>query len=170
MVKELIVGDPSTGKTTLAIDAIIAQANRAMICIYVAVWQKTSSLDSAIDALQQRGNFSRCIVLVAGAASTPGLQWIAPYAGMTMAEYFRDEGQHALIAIDGLTKHAATHRTIALLTRQSPGREAYRGMSFASTRGFQASLRPVRQEAITAEIIELGTGVAKSAATLCRAS
>ena len=128
--RELIVGDHSTGKTTLAIDALIAQAQSDMICIYVAVGQKSSSVRRAIDALQQRGNFARCIVLVAGSASAPGLQWIAPYAGMTMAEYFRDKGQHALIVIDDLTKHAATHREIALLTRQSPGREAYPGDVF----------------------------------------
>lgn len=128
--RELIVGDHSTGKTTLAIDALIAQANSDMICIYVAVGQKTSSVRRAIDALQTRGNFARCIVMVAGAASAPGLQWIAPYAGMTMAEYFRDKGQHALIVIDDLSKHAATHREIALLTRQSPGREAYPGDVF----------------------------------------
>lgn len=128
--RELIVGDHSTGKTTLAIDALIAQANSDMICIYVAVGQKTSSVRRAVDALQQRGNFARCIVLVAGAASAPGLQWIAPYAGMTMAEYFRDRGQHAIIVIDDLSKHAATHREIALLTRQSPGREAFPGDVF----------------------------------------
>ncbi len=128
--RELIVGDHSTGKTTLAIDAIIAQASTDMICIYVAVGQKTSSVRRAIDALQAKGNFMRCIVLVAGSASSPGLQWIAPYAGMTMAEYFRDQGQHALIVIDDLSKHAATHREIALLTRQSPGREAYPGDVF----------------------------------------
>lgn len=128
--RELIVGDHSTGKTTLAIDALIAQANSDMICIYVAVGQKTSSVRRAIDALQSRGAFKRCIVLVAGSASAPGLQWIAPYAGMTMAEYFRDKGQHALIVIDDLSKHAATHREIALLTRQSPGREAYPGDVF----------------------------------------
>ncbi len=128
--RELIVGDHSTGKTTLAIDALIAQAHSDMICIYVAVGQKTSSVRRAIDALQSRGAFERCIVLVAGAASAPGLQWIAPYAGMAMAEYFRDKGQHALIVIDDLSKHAATHREIALLTRQSPGREAYPGDVF----------------------------------------
>ena len=128
--RELIVGDHSTGKTTLAIDALIAQAHSDMICIYVAVGQKTSSVRRAIDALQSRGAVERCIVLVAGAASAPGLQWIAPYAGMTMAEYFRDKGQHALIVIDDLSKHAATHREIALLTRQSPGREAYPGDVF----------------------------------------
>lgn len=125
--RELIVGDHSTGKTTLALDGLIAQRNSDMICIYVAVavGQKTSSVRRAIGALKAQGNFERCIVLVAGSASAPGLQWIAPYAGMTMAEYFRDKGQHALIVIDDLSKHAATHREIALLTRQSPGREAY---------------------------------------------
>lgn len=128
--RELIVGDHSTGKTTLAIDALIAQRNSDMICIYVAVGQKTSSVRRAIDALKTHGDFARCIVLVAGSASAPGLQWIAPYAGMTMAEYFRDKGQHAMIVIDDLSKHAATHREIALLTRQSPGREAYPGDVF----------------------------------------
>jgi F-type H+-transporting ATPase subunit alpha len=128
--RELIVGDHSTGKTTLAVDALIAQRDSDMICIYVAVGQKTSSVRRAIDALQTQGNFERCIVLVAGSASAPGLQWIAPYAGMTMAEYFRDKGQHAIIVIDDLSKHAATHREIALLTRQSPGREAYPGDVF----------------------------------------
>ncbi|MEX1660742.1 F0F1 ATP synthase subunit alpha [Thioclava sp. 15-R06ZXC-3] len=128
--RELIVGDHSTGKTTLAVDALIAQRDSDMICIYVAVGQKTSSVRRAIDALQAQGNFERCIVLVAGSASAPGLQWIAPYAGMTMAEYFRDKGQHAIIVIDDLSKHAATHREIALLTRQSPGREAYPGDVF----------------------------------------
>ncbi len=128
--RELIVGDHSTGKTTLAIDAMIAQAHSDMICIYVAVGQKTSSVRRAIDALQSQGDFARCIVVVAGSSEAPGLQWIAPYAGMTMAEYFRDKGQHALIVIDDLSKHAATHREIALLTRQSPGREAYPGDVF----------------------------------------
>jgi F-type H+-transporting ATPase subunit alpha len=128
--RELIVGDHSTGKTTLAIDAIIAQRSSDMISVYVAVGQKTSSVRRAIDALQSEGAFERCIVLVAGSASAPGLQWIAPYAGVTMAEYFRDKGQHALVVIDDLSKHAATHREIALLTRQSPGREAYPGDVF----------------------------------------
>ena len=128
--RELIVGDHSTGKTTLAIDALIAQRDSDMVCVYVAVGQKTSSVRRAIDALQTKGNFARCIVLVAGSASAPGLQWIAPYAGMTMAEHFRDRGQHALVVIDDLSKHAATHREIALLTRQSPGREAYPGDVF----------------------------------------
>jgi F-type H+-transporting ATPase subunit alpha len=128
--RELIVGDHSTGKTTLAIDAIIAQRSSDMICVYIALGQKTSSVRRAIDALKSQGAFERCIVLVAGSATVPGLQWIAPYAGITMAEYFRDKGQHALVVIDDLSKHAATHREIALLTRQSPGREAYPGDVF----------------------------------------
>ncbi len=128
--RELIVGDPATGKTTLAIDTIIAQKDSDMICIYVAVGQKTSAVRRAVDALETHGAFDRCIVLVAGPATPPGLQWIAPFAGMTMAEHFRDNGQHALIVIDDLSKHAATHREIALLTRQSPGREAYPGDVF----------------------------------------
>jgi len=128
--RELIIGDPATGKTTLAVDTIIAQRDTDMICIYVAVGQKTSAVRRAVDALQTHAAFDRCIVVVAGPATPPGLQWIAPFAGMTMAEHFRDKGQHALIVIDDLTKHAATHREIALLTRQSPGREAYPGDVF----------------------------------------
>ncbi len=96
----------------------------------MAVGQKTSSVRRAIDAIQSSGAPERCIIVVAGSASSPGLQWIAPFAGFTMAEYFRDRGQHALVVIDDLTKHAASHREIALLTRQSPGREAYPGDVF----------------------------------------
>lgn len=128
--RELIVGDHSTGKTTLAIDTIIAQKNSDLVCVYVAVGQKTSSVRRAIDAIEAYGAPERCIVVVAGSASSPGLQWIAPFAGFTMAEYFRDLGRHALVVIDDLSKHAATHREIALLTHQSPGREAYPGDVF----------------------------------------
>jgi F-type H+-transporting ATPase subunit alpha len=128
--RELIVGDHSTGKTTLAVDTIIAQKSSDVICIYIAVGQKSSSVRRAIDAIQKGGAFDRCIVVVASSAGPPGLQWIAPYAGFTMAEYFRDKGQDALVVIDDLSKHAATHREIALLTRQSPGREAYPGDVF----------------------------------------
>ncbi len=128
--RELIIGDRAIGKTTVTIDTIINQKNSDIICIYVAVGQKSSSVRRAIDAIQAEGAPERCIVVVAGAASSPGLQWIAPFAGVTMAEYFRDRGQHALIVIDDLTKHAATHREIALLTHQSPGREAYPGDVF----------------------------------------
>jgi F-type H+-transporting ATPase subunit alpha len=101
-----------------------------MLCIYVAVGQKTSSVRRAIDAITAFGAPERCTIVVAGSSSSPGLQWIAPFAAFTMAEYFRDRGQHALIVVDDLTKHAASHREIALLTRQSPGREAYPGDVF----------------------------------------
>jgi F-type H+/Na+-transporting ATPase subunit alpha len=128
--RELIIGDRAIGKTTIAIDTIINQKTSDVICVYVAVGQKSSSVRRAIDAIHGGGARERCIVVVAGAASSPGLQWIAPFAGMAMAEHFRDRGQHALVVIDDLSKHAATHREIALLTGQSPGREAYPGDVF----------------------------------------
>ncbi|WP_131194508.1 F0F1 ATP synthase subunit alpha [Lichenihabitans psoromatis] len=128
--RELIIGDRAIGKTTIAIDTIINQKTSDILCVYVAIGQKSSSIRRAIDAIQAGGNADRSVIVVAEAASSPGLQWIAPFAAMTMAEYFRDRGQHALIVIDDMSKHAATHREIALLTRQSPGREAYPGDVF----------------------------------------
>ena len=128
--RELIIGDRVTGKTTIAVDTIINQKNSDIVCVYVAVGQKSSSIHRAIDAIHGGGAPARCIIVVAAASSAPGLQWIAPFAAMTMAEYFRDRGKHALIVIDDLSKHAATHREIALLSRQSPGREAYPGDVF----------------------------------------
>ncbi|NDW07120.1 F0F1 ATP synthase subunit alpha [Jiella pacifica] len=128
--RELIIGDRATGKTTIAIDAIINQKTSDMISVYVAVGQKSASTRRAIDAIRARGVPERTIVVVASPSAAPGLQWIAPFAGMTMAEYFRDRGRHALVVFDDLSKHAATHREIALLTRQSPGREAYPGDVF----------------------------------------
>ncbi|MGD0639333.1 MAG: F0F1 ATP synthase subunit alpha [Roseiarcus sp.] len=128
--RELIIGDRAIGKTTIAVDTIINQRSSDIVCVYVAVGQKTSSVRRAIDAIQEHGDPKRCVIVVGGAASSPGLQWIAPFAGFTIAEYFRDRGQHALVVIDDLTKHAACHREIALLTRQSPGREAYPGDVF----------------------------------------
>jgi len=128
--RELIIGDRSTGKTTLAIDAIINQRDSDIICVYVAVGQKASAVERAIEAVREHGRAEQTIFVVAPASSTPGLQWIAPFAGMTIAEYFRDRGGHALIVIDDLSKHAATHRELALLTHQPPGREAYPGDVF----------------------------------------
>jgi F-type H+-transporting ATPase subunit alpha len=128
--RELIIGDRAIGKTTIGIDTIINQKTSDMICVYIAVGQKSSSVRRAIESIHGHAAVDRCIIVVAEAASSPGLQWIAPFAGFTMAEYFRDRGQHALVVIDDLTKHAATHREIALLTRQSPGREAYPGDVF----------------------------------------
>jgi F-type H+/Na+-transporting ATPase subunit alpha len=128
--RELIVGDRAIGKTTIGIDTIINQKTSDIVCVYVAIGQKSSSVRRAIDAIFGGGAPERCVVVVAEAASSPGLQWIAPFAAFAMAEYFRDRGRHALVVVDDLTKHAATHREIALLTRQSPGREAYPGDVF----------------------------------------
>ena len=129
--RELIIGDRATGKTAIAVDTIINQKSSDLICVYVAVGQKSSTVARVIDAVR-RHRRAGTLHLRGGAspAAMPGLQWIAPFAGFTMAEYFRDRGQHALIVIDDLTKHAATHREIALLTHQPPGREAYPGDVF----------------------------------------
>ena len=127
--RELIIGDRATGKTAIAIDTIIQQKRRDVICVYVAIGQRVQS-SARIQAVCDHGAPKRCIFVVAGAAAPAGLQWIAPFAGITIAEYFRDRGGHALIVIDDLTKHAATHRELALLTRQPPGREAYPGDVF----------------------------------------
>ena len=128
--RELILGDRATGKTALAVDAIINQRSSDMICIYVAIGQKSSSVARVIDQVRRHGAPERCIFVVASPASAPGLQWVAPFAAFTMAEYFRDQGGHALVVLDDLTRHAATHREIALLTGQPPGREAYPGDVF----------------------------------------
>ncbi|HTW33906.1 MAG TPA: F0F1 ATP synthase subunit alpha [Rhizomicrobium sp.] len=128
--RELVIGDRATGKTALVADCIINQKRSDMFCVYVAIGQKTSAVKRAIDAIRRFGAPERCIFVVAPASATPGLQWIAPFAGFTMAEFFRDRGQDALVVIDDLTKHAATHRELALLTRQPPGREAYPGDVF----------------------------------------
>jgi len=128
--RELIIGDRAIGKTAIAVDCIINQKFSDIICVYVAVGQKSSTVTRVIDAIQAHGAPERCIFIVAGASTAPGLQWIAPFSGFTIAEYFRDRGQHALVVIDDMTKHAATHREIALLTRQPPGREAYPGDVF----------------------------------------
>lgn len=128
--RELILGDRATGKTALAVDTIINQRHSDMICIYVAIGQKSSSVARVIDQVRRHGAADRCIFVVASPAGAPGLQWIAPFAATTIAEWFRDRGEHVLIVFDDLTKHAATHREIALLTGQPPGREAYPGDVF----------------------------------------
>lgn len=128
--RELIIGDRAIGKTAVGIDCIINQKSSDIICVYVAIGQKSSTVKRVIQAVQTHGAPERCIFVVAAASASPGLQWIAPFAAVTMAEYFRDRGQHALVVIDDLTKHAATHREIALLTHQPPGREAYPGDVF----------------------------------------
>jgi len=128
--RELILGDRATGKTTLATDAMIHQRDSDVVSIYVGVGQKSSSLRQVIDAVHEHGAPERTVFVIAPAASSPGLQWLAPFAGFTIAEHVRDRGSHALVVIDDLTKHAATHRELSLLMRQPPGREAYPGDIF----------------------------------------
>jgi len=128
--RELIIGDRSTGKTTIAVDTIINQRASDVISVYVSIGQKSSATRQVVEAVRRHGAFERCIFVIAQADSAPGLQWIAPFTGMTIAEYFRDRGADVLIVIDDLTKHAAVHREIALLLREPPGREAYPGDIF----------------------------------------
>jgi F-type H+-transporting ATPase subunit alpha len=126
----LIIGDRATGKTAIGVDTIINQKHSDLICVYIAIGQRATAVQRVIEAVQKHGAPERCVFVVASAAASPGLQWIAPFAGFTIAEYFRDHGQHALVIVDDLTKHAATHRELALLTREPPGREAYPGDIF----------------------------------------
>jgi F-type H+-transporting ATPase subunit alpha len=128
--RELIIGDRATGKTALAVDTLVHQRESDVISVYVAIGQRATAVERVIDAVRAHGDPARCIFVVGGAATAPGLQWLAPFAGMTMAEYFRDRGGDALIVLDDLTRHAATHRELALLTREPPGREAYPGDIF----------------------------------------
>ncbi|SAL52161.1 ATP synthase F0F1 subunit alpha [Caballeronia sordidicola] len=128
--RELIIGDRATGKTSVAVDAIVNQKHSDMICVYVAIGQRATAIQRVIDTVRRHGAPERCVFVVAPAATPPGLQWAAPFAGFSIAEYFRDRGEHALIVIDDLSKHATTHRELALLTREPPGREAYPGDIF----------------------------------------
>lgn len=128
--RELIIGDRQTGKTAIAVDTIINQKNTGVKCIYVAVGQKASSVAALVHKLEEHGAMAHTIVIVAGASDAPALQFIAPYAGCSMGEYFRDKGEDALIVYDDLTKHAQAYRQISLLLRRPPGREAYPGDIF----------------------------------------
>jgi F-type H+/Na+-transporting ATPase subunit alpha len=128
--RELIIGDRGTGKTSVAVDALLAQRNSDLICVYISIGQKSEATAAVIDAVRRLGAPERTIFVVAASTAAPGLQWLAPFSGFSMAEYFRDRGQHALVVIDDLSKHAATHRELALLMQQPPGREAYPGDIF----------------------------------------
>ena len=128
--RELIIGDRQTGKTAVAVDAIINQKGQDCICIYVAIGQKASSVAAVIARLEEHDAMGHTIVVAATAADAAALQYIAPYAGCTMGEYFRDRGRDALIIYDDLTKQAWAYRQISLLLRRPPGREAYPGDVF----------------------------------------
>ncbi|MFW2437889.1 MAG: F0F1 ATP synthase subunit alpha [Arenicellales bacterium] len=128
--RELIIGDRQTGKTAVAIDAIINQKGTGVVCIYVAVGQKASSVSSVVRKLEEFGAMEHTIVVNAGASESAAMQFLAPYAGCTMGEYFRDKGEDALIVYDDLTKQAWAYRQVSLLLRRPPGREAYPGDVF----------------------------------------
>jgi len=128
--RELIIGDRQTGKTAVAIDAIINQKGQNMICIYVAIGQKRSTVAQVVDKLKQHGAMDYTIVVSASASEPAPLQFISPYTGVTMGEFFRDSGRHALIIYDDLSKQAVAYRQLSLLLRRPPGREAYPGDVF----------------------------------------
>jgi len=128
--RELIIGDRQTGKTAVAVDAIINQKGQNMTCIYVAVGQKASTIANVVRKLEEHGAMEYTIIVAASSADSAALQYIAPYAGCTMGEYFRDRGEDALIIYDDLTKQAIAYRQISLLLRRPPGREAYPGDVF----------------------------------------
>jgi len=128
--RELIIGDRQTGKTAIAIDTIINQKDTDVICIYVAIGQKKSSVATIVKILQNNGAMDYTIVVSATASEPPALQYIAPYTGCAIGEYFRDNGKHALIIYDDLSKHAVSYRELSLLLRRPPGREAYPGDVF----------------------------------------
>lgn len=128
--RELIIGDRQTGKTAIAIDAIINQKGSGVKCIYVAIGQKASSVANVVRKLEEHGAMEHTIIVAATAAESAALQYIAPYSGCAMGEYFRDKGEDALIIYDDLTKQAWAYRQVSLLLRRPPGREAYPGDVF----------------------------------------
>jgi F-type H+-transporting ATPase subunit alpha len=128
--RELILGDRQTGKTAVAIDTIINNKGNNLVCIYVAIGQKQSTVARVVDNLRKRGAMDYTIVVAANASDPAPLQYLAPYTGVTMGEYFRDSGRHALIVYDDLSKHAVAYRQLSLLLRRPPGREAYPGDVF----------------------------------------
>ena len=128
--RELIIGDRQTGKTAVAIDTIINQKGLGVYCFYVAIGQKQSTVASVVDKLTQNGAMEYTTIVVSGASESAPLQFIAPYTGVTMAEYFRDTGRHALCVYDDLSKQAVAYRQLSLLLRRPPGREAYPGDVF----------------------------------------
>jgi len=128
--RELIIGDRQTGKSAIGIDTIINQKDTDVVCIYVAIGQKRSTVARVVKSLEEHGVMDKSIVVVAASSDPATMQYLAPYAGCAMGEYFRDNGQHALIIYDDLSKHAAAYREISLLLRRPPGREAYPGDVF----------------------------------------
>jgi F-type H+/Na+-transporting ATPase subunit alpha len=151
--RELIIGDRQTGKTAVAIDAIINQKGTGIKCIYVAIGQKASSIAGVVRKLEEEGAMDHTIVVAASAAESAAMQYIAPYSGTSMGEYFRDNGEDALIIFDDLTKQAWAYRQVSLLLRRPPGREAYPGDVF-----YLHSRLLERAARVNAEYVEQVTG------------
>ncbi|CAK0751088.1 ATP synthase F1 complex subunit alpha [Gammaproteobacteria bacterium] len=151
--RELIIGDRQTGKTAVAIDAIINQRDTGVICIYVAIGQKASSIANVVRKLEEHGALEHTIIVAAPASESAALQFIAPYAGCAMGEYFRDQGEDALIVYDDLTKQAWAYRQVSLLLRRPPGREAYPGDVF-----YLHSRLLERAARVNEEFVENATG------------
>ena len=132
--RELVIGDRQTGKSAVAIDAIINQKGTGVKCVYVAIGQKASSIAGVVRKLEEHGAMDHTIVVAATASESAAMQYIAPYSGCSMGEYFRDRGEDALIVYDDLTKQVWAYRQVSLLLRRPPGREAYLEMSSICTR------------------------------------
>ncbi|MEZ5854376.1 MAG: F0F1 ATP synthase subunit alpha [Hyphomicrobiaceae bacterium] len=128
--RALLLGDRKTGKTALAVDAVVNQRHSDVVCIYALIGQKNTTSEHVVDAITRHGCRERTIIVVGEPSAAPGAQWLVPYAACTMAEYFRDRGQHALLILDDLSKHAIVYRELSLLLRRPPGREAYPGDIF----------------------------------------
>lgn len=128
--RELIIGDRQTGKTTLAIDTIINQKGQGVVCIYVAIGQKESTVAQVVRKLEEHGAMDYTVVINSPASTSAAMQFLSPYTGVTMGEYFRDNGKHALIVYDDLSKHAVAYREMSLILRRPPGREAFPGDVF----------------------------------------
>jgi len=152
--RELIIGDRQTGKTAVAIDTIINQKDTGIKCIYVAIGQKASSVAAVVRKLEEHGAMDHTIVVAANAAESAALQFIAPYSGCSMGEYFRDRGEDALIIYDDLTKQAWAYRQVSLLLRRPPGREAYPGdVFYLHSRLLERSAR------VNEDFVQKATGV-----------
>ena len=151
--RELIIGDRQTGKTALAVDAIINQQGQDLVCIYVAIGQKASSIAGVVRKLEEHGAMEHTVVVAAAASESAAMQYIAPYAGCAMGEFFRDRGEDALIIYDDLTKQAWAYRQVSLLLRRPPGREAYPGDVF-----YLHSRLLERASRVNADYVEQATG------------
>lgn len=154
--RELIIGDRQTGKTTIATDTILNQKGKDVICIYVAIGQKRSTVASLVSELQAGGAMDYTIVVAATASETSPLQYIAPYSGCAMGEYFMNKGKHVLIIYDDLSKHAVAYRALSLLIRRPPGREAYPGdVFYLHSRLLERAARIINQEEVAREMNDL---------------